>query len=258
MGIDNKRKYTIYIKDFSEWITDFNFEYQMSDGYCFQTRQWDLEKNDYVKPLKLNIEEAIWCIVDCTLNNYRFKIYNEDEFLVEYNKYKNDDKNCKQFEWWKSWLGDVEIDFDNILEFKKKVYEVEFVSINRNNFVHWDTEVEINTLYTYYNLTTNQFKPDIQPQYKLHNILEANRKDYKYEFERRYKFFYSSLPIVSFKEENGYYVFETLRSIFKTKKIIENVNVDTKNELKEYLESDAFDKFINQWGIEEMRYSNIK
>lgn len=135
---------------------------------------------------------------------------------------------------------------------------MEFASINRNNFVHWDTEGCIKTLYTYYNLTTNQFKPDIQPHYKLHNILEANRQDYKYEFERRYKYFYSSLLIVSFKEDGGYYVFETLRSIFKTKKIIENVNVDTKDELKEYLESDAFDKCINQWEIEEMRYSNIK
>ena len=136
---------------------------------------------------------------------------------------------------------------------------MEFASINRNNFVHWDTGGDIKTLYTYYNLTSNLFNSDIdiQARYKLQNILEANRKDYRYEFERRYKYLYSSLPIVSFKEEDGYYVFETLRSIFKTKKIIENVNIDTKNELKEYLGSDAFDKFLNQWTIEEMRFANI-
>ena len=44
MKRESEKKYTMYIIDFSEWITDFNFEYQMSDGYCFQSGQWDYKK----------------------------------------------------------------------------------------------------------------------------------------------------------------------------------------------------------------------
>lgn len=250
-----KNKYTMYIIDFSEWITYFNFERQISDGYCFETGQWDNEKNMPVKPYKLNIEEAIWCIVDCVsiYNGYRFKIYPEKEFLIEFDKYKNDVHNNRNFEFWK--LNANIIDFDNILNTPKKEQVVEFVKINRNTFIDYDKKVRKNGLYTYYNLTCDGVE-DFQPQSKLiSNCALKPRPDYSYEFERRNRYWTASTPIVSIKRLDKEYVFETIRSIYKTKNVIESENVNTIDELKNYLKSDDFNRFMKAWKKEEMRFA---
>lgn len=249
-----KSKYTIYIKDFSEWITDFSFEYQMSDGYCFQTGQWDSEKNDYVEPLKLTIEEAIWCIVDCVskYNAYRFKIYPEKEFLKEYEEFKK--INPIRFKDIVDWSKGDGVNFDNILQVPKIEKSVDFATINRITFWDYDYKDKEKGLVTYYSLTASDYM-EIHSQSKLNKIIECKRPDQSYEFERRDRYFALSTPIIKFEEKDKRYVIETIRSIYTVKKIIEPKFQNTIDELKKYLQSDDFNKLIKVWEKKEMAYA---
>ena len=249
-----KRKYTMYILDYTEWITDFNLSYQMEDSKCFQTGQWDATKNEPVKPYKLNVEEAIWCIVDCgsLYNSYRFKIFPEKEFLKEYEEYKKDPVNKNQFDWWIKYSSGV--NFDDILNIPKRIIEEEYLSINRNTFVDCDGEVGKRGFYTYYTLTANNNILSVPN--KMSGVIEGKRIDGSYDFERRLKCFFYSTPIISLKVENGTYEIETLRAIYKTKKIVSLDFVDPIGELDKYLKSDYFKEFFEKWHKEEMLYAD--
>ena len=257
MGIDNKRKYTIYIKDFSEWITSFSFEYQISDGYCFQTGQWDSERNDYIKPFKLTIEEAIWCIVDCVLNYnaYRFKIYPEKKFLKEYEEFRRE--NPERFKDIVAYGKVGGVNFDHILQVPKIKKSVDFATINRITFWDYDHKDMQKGLVTYYSLTASDYI-EIHSQSKLDKIIECKRPDKSYEFERRDRYFAISTPIVRFEESDKGYVIETIRSIYKIKRIIEPKYQNTIEELKKYLQSDDFKKLVKVWDEKEMQYAKLK
>lgn len=253
-----KRKFTMYIVDFSEWITDFNLSYEQEECCCFVTGRLDAITDKPRKPYKLNIEEAIWCIVDCNLayNKYRFKIYPEKEFLEEYEKYKNDVNNKENFEWWQE-TSDGLVDFDNILKLDKKIREADFATINRISF--WDYEIkndisERNGLVTYYSLTADEFT-DTEARSKLNKLIECKRPDWSYEFERRDRYFAISTPIISIKKTYCGYDVETIKSIYRVKRIISPDFHNTVVELENYLKSDEFKKFMNVWEKKEMENS---
>ena len=112
-------------------------------------------------------------------------------------------------------------------------------------------------LVTYYSLTASDYI-EIHSQSKLDKIIECKRPDKSYEFERRDRYFAISTPIVRFEESDKGYVIETIRSIYKIKRIIEPKYQNTIEELKKYLQSDDFKKLVKVWDEKEMQYAKLK
>ena len=103
-------------------------------------------------------------------------------------------------------------------------------------------------------MTADEFT-DTEARSKLIKLIECKRPDWSYEFERRDRYFAISTPIISIKKTYCGYDIETIKSIYKVKKIIEPEYQNTVVELENYLKSDDFNKFMKAWEKEEMRFA---
>ena len=111
-------KYKMYIVQHKGFITNYEmYGFSKCSGkrFCFQI-------DTYKNALLLNVEEVINCIADCCNEfcNWRYKIIPEDEFLIEYEKYKETHKD--KLEHSKSNYGFYggRLDIDNILHQPKR------------------------------------------------------------------------------------------------------------------------------------------
>ena len=110
-------KYKMYIIPHKAFVSDYESYGRMKMSgkrYCFRM-------DSFKMAILLNIEEVINCIADCANEycNWRFKIIPEDEFLKEFEDYKN--KHLKDLEGYCYYgFHGAHMDIDNILKQPKQ------------------------------------------------------------------------------------------------------------------------------------------